>query len=74
MAVPVDIHNAFLSAIREAFNAACPDIPLCRQKVDEVFREMKEFAGEKDAETDLWRLSMLAFDLGLELDFKLVKR
>ncbi len=71
MAAPADIHNAFVDQIRKAFDAACPNLPMCRQRVAQVFQEMKDAAGEKDEEPDLFRLAMLAYDLGLEITFTL---
>ena len=69
MAAPIDTHKALIADLREAFDRACPDVPLCKQKVAHTFDEIAR--GCNQDETDLFVLAMLAHDLGLELQMTL---
>lgn len=62
-----DRESEFIHKIRDAFEAACPDVPLCKQKVADVFGSLS------GSSSQLEELADLAFDLGLDMSLFLVK-
>lgn len=57
-----------LEQIRDAFNKACPDIPCARARVADVLGSSGMTLCDLTAES----IADLAYDLGIEINFKLV--
>lgn len=73
MTAAIDRYNALIGQIKRAFEQACPDIPLCRDRIQKVFSDISMISDTGD-ELDIHKIIMLAEDLGLEPTIHLRKK
>lgn len=73
MGAPVDLYSDLVEKFRSAFQSACPDIPVCKERIDSVFASlsMTHDGFEYDG---LYKMERLAADLGLSIGITVGKR
>ena len=73
MAAPIEYYNEMIASLKAAFVAKCPKVQLCQRRVEEVFSEVSMISDYGD-EIDLYKLAMLAEELGLTFSLQLVEK
>lgn len=66
MTAPVDIFNELVRKFENAFDAACPPIPICKARVDETLERLRVTHDSGD-EDGIYLLAAHARDIGLSI-------